>query len=265
VEHEVTDELCAYLLEHARREGLIMVSSPRISFHTDERLALGEFGIQPEPVRLAAQSERARTVPRDAPAPAAPAPAVGAPMAAAEGAPSAGAAPVAAPPGAPQPPAPAAPSAAGGPPAPAPPAVPHPPAPAAPPPRAPTPPPAATAAQSGETMIYSTSARVRGPLEDAQARRPLPRATLAVGARRIALSPAGGTVGRSRDCEIVLEDPGISRRHAEIRAGADGWTIADLGSTNGVLLNHRALRGEHPLQHGDVIELGSTQITFELK
>jgi pSer/pThr/pTyr-binding forkhead associated (FHA) protein len=79
------------------------------------------------------------------------------------------------------------------------------------------------------------------------------------------LPPAGGTVGRSRDCDVVLEDPGISRRHAEIRAHGDGWTIADLGSTNGVVLNHRALRGTHPLQHGDLIELGSTQITFELR
>src|ERR1039458_8534624 len=51
VEHEVLDELCAYLLEHARREDLILASNPRISFHTDERLALGEFGIQARLVR----------------------------------------------------------------------------------------------------------------------------------------------------------------------------------------------------------------------
>ena len=38
------DELSAYLLEHARREELILVSHPVITFHTDERLALGEFG-----------------------------------------------------------------------------------------------------------------------------------------------------------------------------------------------------------------------------
>src|ERR1700737_4375304 len=37
VEHEVIDELCAYLLEHARREGLILSSPPHITFHTDER------------------------------------------------------------------------------------------------------------------------------------------------------------------------------------------------------------------------------------
>ena len=41
VEDEVIDELAAYLLEHARREDLIMASQPLITFHTDERLASG--------------------------------------------------------------------------------------------------------------------------------------------------------------------------------------------------------------------------------
>jgi Protein of unknown function (DUF3662)/FHA domain len=311
VEHEVIDELCAYLLEHARREGLIMASSPRISFHTDERLALGEFGIQPEAVRISTPGDRARTVPRE-PHPQPPAaPSVAAPEGAGRAAPQApGLTPPPTPPpgvpsGAPAPPppagaplrAPAPPAPGSAPPAPgsappapgdAPPAAADAPpepgdAPPAPgdgpreadgaPAEAPVPPapageepvtPAPSPAQSGETMIYSSSARVRGPLEEAQARRP-PQAALAVGARRMLLPPAGGVVGRSRDCDVVLEDPGISRRHAEIRAHAGGWTIADLGSTNGVLLNHRALRATHPLQHGDVIELGSTQITFELR
>src|SRR5450755_3150952 len=57
VEHEVIDELCAYLLEHARRENLIMASSPLIDFQTDERLALGEFGIQARLVRAEGQEE----------------------------------------------------------------------------------------------------------------------------------------------------------------------------------------------------------------
>ena len=57
VEHEVIDELCAYLLEHARREDLILASPPLIAFHTDERLALGEFGIQARLVRPAGQSD----------------------------------------------------------------------------------------------------------------------------------------------------------------------------------------------------------------
>src|ERR1700692_2541144 len=57
VEHEVIDELCAYLLEHARRENLIMASQPQIDFHTDDRLALGEFGIQARLVRPSGHSD----------------------------------------------------------------------------------------------------------------------------------------------------------------------------------------------------------------
>jgi hypothetical protein len=134
------------------------------------------------------------------------------------------------------------------------------PAPPPAPPGAPAPPEGA-----GETMIYSTSARVRGPLEEAQARRPLPRAMLAVGARRLLLPPGGGIVGRSRDCDIVLDDVGISRRHAEIRPQQEGWTIVDLGSTNGVVINGTRARGQQPLRPGDKLELGSTEITFELR
>src|SRR6476659_9058591 len=54
VEHEVIDELGAYLLEHARREKLAMVSRPVIEFRTDESLALGQFGIQARTVKLGA-------------------------------------------------------------------------------------------------------------------------------------------------------------------------------------------------------------------
>src|ERR1043166_6768281 len=46
VEQSVIDELGAYLLEHARRERLALVRRPQIEFRSDERLALGEFGIQ---------------------------------------------------------------------------------------------------------------------------------------------------------------------------------------------------------------------------
>src|SRR5436305_6052924 len=45
-EAALTDELAGYLLEHARREGLTLMSRPVIEFETDSRLGLGEFGIQ---------------------------------------------------------------------------------------------------------------------------------------------------------------------------------------------------------------------------
>ena len=59
VEHEVADELAAYLLEHARREKVALVSRPAISFRTDERLGLGEYGIQARTVRPGEDQQRA--------------------------------------------------------------------------------------------------------------------------------------------------------------------------------------------------------------
>src|SRR5919112_2922045 len=53
VEHEIADELGAYLLEHARQEKLALVSRPQVTFKTDDALNLGEFGIQARMVRAA--------------------------------------------------------------------------------------------------------------------------------------------------------------------------------------------------------------------
>jgi Protein of unknown function (DUF3662)/FHA domain len=64
VEQSVIDELGAYLLEHARRERLALVSKPQIEFRTDERLALGEFGIQ---ARLVEPHQEARAGGADVP------------------------------------------------------------------------------------------------------------------------------------------------------------------------------------------------------
>jgi hypothetical protein len=205
VEEDVIEELCAYLLEHARREELILSSHPVVVFETDERLRLGEFGIEarlvrtpdPPPHEGAAAGPRAAAAQAGAPAPSVPQLVEG---------------------------------------------------------------------ERGETMIYSTSARLReGLIGDAgqPGRRP-PRALLMVEGRRVLVAPAGATVGRSRECDVVLPDTGVSRRHAAIRPVGGGWVVEDLGSTNGVLLNGREVNGEHPLSPGDRLGLGSTEIVFEL-
>jgi len=119
--------------------------------------------------------------------------------------------------------------------------------------------------EHGQTMIYSTSARVRGLVEESQGnRRRAPRALLLVGGRRLLVPSGGGTIGRSRDCDIVLDDAGVSRCHAEIRPGSADWTIADLGSTNGVSVNGHEVRDVQPLRSGDRVALGSTEIVFEV-
>jgi predicted component of type VI protein secretion system len=105
---------------------------------------------------------------------------------------------------------------------------------------------------------------VRGAVAEAQSTRRTPRALLAIGARKLLVPPGGGVIGRSRECEIVLDDAGISRRHAELRPQGGAWTIEDLGSTNGVLVNGTPVRGAQPLSPGDRVELGSTEIVFEV-
>ena len=68
-------------------------------------------------------------------------------------------------------------------------------------------------------------------------------------------------IGRSKDCDVQLADPNVSRRHAELRQeGASYWMI-DLDSTNGLEVNGKRLK-RAKLQHGDSVTIGSTEIVF---
>lgn len=180
-ERELVDELAGYLLEHARRERFALMSKPSIEFRTDDRLKLGEFGIQ------------ARLV---------------------------------------EPPAD----------------------------------PAAQPAQgdAGHTMVYSAAERLQQPLEQ-RARQRDARALLVTDGKRLVVGAGGATIGRSRSCDVVLDDGNVSRRHAEVRPRGGGWIVADLGSTNGVAVNGARVEGAQALKPGDRIELGTTVMTFELE
>lgn len=180
--HEMQDalraELAGYLLEHARRERYSLLSRPVIEFKTDQRLSLGEFGIQ---ARLVSQHAGAVE------------PAQG---------------------------------------------------------------------DAGNTMVYSTAERLAQPLEErAQAR----QSTAAVvhDGKRVVIGARGAVLGRSRECDVVLADPNISRRHAEIRPRGGSWVLSDVGSTNGVAIGGVKVERPRVLAPGDVIELGHSRVTFE--
>jgi hypothetical protein len=195
VEQSVIDELGAYLLEHARRERLALVSRPQIEFRTDERLALGEFGIQARLVQAAepGAAHAGAAVAREA----------------------------------------------------------H----------------EARPADMGHTMVYSTSDRHQSALNEVGSgagagRR---RAIVVAAGKRLVVPPGGATIGRSRECDIVLDDSNVSRRHAEISPSGQNWLIQDLGSTNGVRVNGRGVDGPHPLESGDRVELGTVDVRFEVE
>jgi hypothetical protein len=89
-----------------------------------------------------------------------------------------------------------------------------------------------------------------------------PRALLNVGGKRHQIPPDGAVLGRSRECEITIEDPNVSRRHAEVRLDNGTWSIVDLGSTNGIEVNGERV-SEARLEPGDRILVGRTEVVFE--
>ena len=181
-EEALAAELGGYLLEHARRERFAMLSKPVIQFETDDRLGLGEFGIQTRVVQP--EHESAGPPQQEEP--------------------------------------------------------------------------------SGRTMIYSTAGRVAEPLEE-RARARQQNALLMIDGKRMVVGPAGVTIGRSRECDVVLNDPNISRQHAEIRPRGGSWVLTDLGSTNGSCINGRRIEHPEVIKPGDEIEVGTSVIRFELE
>ena len=69
------------------------------------------------------------------------------------------------------------------------------------------------------------------------------------------------TIGRLSECDIVINDTGASRRHAQIRTVDGVSTLTDLGSTNGTKVNGREVQST-ALSDGDRITVGATQIDY---
>jgi hypothetical protein len=120
------------------------------------------------------------------------------------------------------------------------------------------------APEPGETRIYRAA-----PVETEAASaeelgiepEPEPPATLTVGGRSHDLEKPTAVIGRSKESDIRVSDPNVSRRHAEIRRDGSAFWIVDLDSTNGVSVNGRAVK-RAKLDHEDRITLGSTELVF---
>ncbi len=135
-------------------------------------------------------------------------------------------------------------------------AVPVPPVPT-PPVATPLPPPGGyepLAGVSGTQILSAAEARAEGLVQEEM--------TILVDGRRLALSKRATTLGRSRDCDIVVQDSNASRLHAEIRHIGLDYFIVDSNSTNGTIVNGQRIR-RHALAHGDRIQIGTTELIVE--
>ena len=67
------------------------------------------------------------------------------------------------------------------------------------------------------------------------------------------------TIGRSPDCDCLLTEPSVSRRHAELRRDGERWLLRDLGSRNGTRLNGMRVTEEVEVRPGDQLSLGGVR------
>ena len=109
-------------------------------------------------------------------------------------------------------------------------------------------------AVSGTQVLSPEQARAAGLVRE--------QVTLYVGGQAFRIGQKVTTMGRSRDCDIVVPDPNVSRVHAEVRHEGLEYVLVDLGSTNGVEVNgRRVLR--HSLRDGDRVSLGGAEVVVE--
>jgi hypothetical protein len=117
-------------------------------------------------------------------------------------------------------------------------------------------------AESGQTMIYRSRAPVDTQAVSAEelgVEREL--VTLTVNGTAHEVSGRSVVLGRSRECDVRVDDANVSRRHAEVRQEGATYWLVDLDSTNGTELNGRRV-SRAKLSDGDTITVGGTAIVF---
>jgi len=114
---------------------------------------------------------------------------------------------------------------------------------------------------SGATMIYKprTQPTEEVSLSELGVEREVGVLTWS-GQRRI-LDKSRAVLGRSRDADVQIEDPNVSRRHAEVVQQGSTWWVIDVGSTNGVEVDGRRVQ-RAKLDDGTSFVIGETTVTF---
>jgi hypothetical protein len=115
--------------------------------------------------------------------------------------------------------------------------------------------------QPGATMIYKprTQPTEAVSLEEMGVEREV--AVLRWSGQRRVLDKRRSVLGRSRDADVQVEDPNVSRRHAEILQEGSSWWLVDLGSTNGTEVDGRRVQ-RFQLADGSRFTIGETTLTF---
>ena len=181
-ERSLAQELSAYLLEHARRQEYALLTRPEVDLDVDDRLRLGEFGIQ---ARLVKPPQRQGEEPSQG--------------------------------------------------------------------------------EHGHTMVYTAPPKQARKRSRPAAHLVETKAIVSLEDRRYVLDGPVAVLGRSQECDCVLDDRNVSRRHAELRRGTNGdWQVVDLGSTNGVKVNDRRVDAAR-LAPGDHVTLGTTRFVFDIE
>ena len=116
--------------------------------------------------------------------------------------------------------------------------------------------------ESGATMIYkhpAPDATAAASPEELGLEREV--GVLSWDGQRLRVDKRRVVLGRSRECDIQIEDANVSRRHAELRQEGTSFWIVDLDSTNGLEVNGRRVKRAR-LDAGDSFTVGSTEVTF---
>ena len=116
-------------------------------------------------------------------------------------------------------------------------------------------------AEPGATMIYKPAAPPAEAPAGGGAGLEREAAVLEWAGRTLRVDKRSVVLGRSRECDIQIEDPNVSRRHAELRQEGSAYWIIDLDSTNGIEVNGRRVK-RAKLAPGDAFTVGSTEVTF---
>jgi hypothetical protein len=118
----------------------------------------------------------------------------------------------------------------------------------------------------GATMVYKAVSPVpdadgAAAADDEPAAEVRPTAALAIAGHRHELAGDRTVIGRSKDCDIQVSDPNVSRRHAEVRREGDNYVLIDLDSTNGVEVSGKRVK-RLELSDGSRFTIGSTEVVF---